>query len=104
MNMALKSIILASFLTLSALTPLCAESPWAASFAAEQLDVNETKCFVSGQNVRNGAGQVLEVYNVTGVRVASFRIDGDDKTFALNMPKGIYILKVGKFVRKISLR
>ena len=104
--MKLKSIILVSILAFSAVTPLCAESPWADPFAVEQLDVNETKCFVLGQNVRiqNGFGQMLEVYNVTGVRVASFRIDGDDKTFALNLPKGIYILKVGKFVRKISLR
>ena len=89
---------------LLAAAPIKGESPMAEP--AQQTEVEETRCYISGQNVRiqNGSGQMLEVYNITGVRVASFRIDSEDKIVSLNLPKGIYILKVGKFVRKISLR
>lgn len=61
---------------------------------------------VTGSKVRiSGAeSQTLEVYNLTGVKVATFRIDSNDKTIALNLQRGCYILKVGKVVRKISIR
>ena len=55
-------------------------------------------------HVANAAGQTLEVYDLAGVCVASLRIDSDDKTFNLNLTKGCYILKVGKVVRKVSIR
>lgn len=55
-------------------------------------------------HVSGAAGQDLYVYNVTGVRVKSIRIDSNDKRFELNLPKGCYIVKVGKVVRKISIR
>ena len=73
---------------------------------AQQSEVTETKFYVYGQNVRivNGGGQMLEVFNLTGVRINAFRIDSEDKTVSLNLPKGIYILKVGKVVRKVSIR
>lgn len=54
--------------------------------------------------VTGAVGQTLYVYNVAGVRVKSIKVDGDDKRFDLNLPKGCYILKVGKTVRKISIR
>lgn len=54
--------------------------------------------------VVGGNGETLHVYNVAGVRIKSIKIDGDDKRFELNLPKGCYILKVGKTVRKISVR
>lgn len=61
---------------------------------------------VSGSNIRviNAADKVLEVYDVAGVCVATLRIDSDDRTFHLNLSKGCYILKVGKVVRKVSIR
>lgn len=49
-------------------------------------------------------GEMLYVYNVAGVRVKSVKVDGDDKRFEMNLPKGCYILKVGKTVRKVSIR
>lgn len=53
--------------------------------------------------VQKANGKIVEVYNLTGVRVAQYRIDGEDKHFTLTMPKGIYLLKIGKDVRKISI-
>lgn len=49
-------------------------------------------------------GLNLQVYNVAGVRVLSVAIDSNDKKFDLNLPKGCYIVKVGKVVRKISVK
>ena len=61
---------------------------------------------ISGSQVHvaNAAGKALEIYNLAGVRVASFKIDSDDKTVSINLPKGCYILKVDKVVRKVSLK
>ncbi|WP_276908690.1 T9SS type A sorting domain-containing protein [Hallella colorans] len=54
--------------------------------------------------VTGAAGEILYIYNITGVRVMSIKVDGADKSYSLNLPKGCYIVKVGKMVRKISIR
>ena len=59
------------------------------------INVRESVVQIVGAN-----GETLHVYNVAGVRIKSIKIDGDDKRFELNLPKGCYILKV----RKISVR
>ena len=64
-----------------------------------QLSVNGGNVHIVGAN-----GEVMEVFNLTGAKVATFRIDSSDKTFALNLPKGCYLIKVGKIVRKISIQ
>ena len=46
---------------------------------------------------------MMQIYNVAGVRVMTVKIDSSDKTYNLNLPKGCYIVKVGKIVRKISI-
>ena len=55
-------------------------------------------------HVTGASGLEINIYNVTGVRVKSFRVDSNDKRYDLNLPKGCYIVKVGKTVRKISIR
>ena len=42
--------------------------------------------------------------NVAGVRIQSVKGEGSDKHLDLNLKKGCYILKVGKTVRKVSLK
>lgn len=61
---------------------------------------------VSGSVLRvSGAdGEVLHIYNVTGVRVMSIKVDGYEKSYTLNLPNGCYIVKIGKTVRKITIR
>ena len=68
-------------------------------FQIVAISVEESTLHVTGAN-----GQTLSVYNVAGVCVKSFKVEGDDKRFELNLPKSCYILKVGKTVRKISIR
>lgn len=54
--------------------------------------------------VSNANGQTLYIYNVAGVIIQSFKVEGLDRTYELNLPKGCYIIKVGKTVRKVSVR
>ena len=63
------------------------------------LSVNESVLHITGAN-----GMVLHVYNVAGVRVMGVKVEGADKRIELNLPKGCYIVKVGKLVRKISIQ
>ena len=63
------------------------------------LSVNESVLHITGAN-----GLVLHIYNVAGVRVMSVKVEGADKRIDLNLPKGCYIVKVGKMVRKISIQ
>ena len=71
-----------------------------------EQDVHNVYISVYGSVLRiEGANdEMLQIYNVTGVCVMSIRIDGQDKRYNLNLPKGCYIVKVGKVVRKISIR
>ena len=64
-----------------------------------QLSINGGNVHIVGAN-----GEVMEVFNLTGTKVATIRIDSNDKTFALNLTKGCYLVKVGKIVRKISVQ
>ena len=67
---------------------------------AVSIIVNE-----SAIHIKNAEKQVLEIYNLAGVKVSSIKIDSADKVIELaNLPKGCYILKVGKTVRKCYLK
>lgn len=46
----------------------------------------------------------LEIYNVLGVKVASYQIDSTNKKIELSLAKGCYILKIGSLVRKIAIK
>lgn len=79
-----------------------------AATEAHEIDeeINPVAISVNGSQVHvvNACDNVLEIYNLTGVRVASFKIDSDDKTVNINLPKGCYILKIDKLVRKVSFK
>lgn len=68
-------------------------------------DYQSPSVMVSGSTLRvtNANGLVLQVYNVAGVRVASFKVEGNDRSYSLNLRHGCYIVKVGKTVRKVSV-
>lgn len=71
----------------------------ATELAAASIVVNG-----STLSVRNANGSTLEVFSLTGAKVAAIRIDSNEKTVNLSLKKGCYILKIGKVVRKISIR
>lgn len=69
-------------------------------------DFGENEVAISIHNniihVTGGSGEMMYVYNVAGIRVAAVRIEGNDKQYSLSLPRGCYIIKVGKVVRKVS--
>lgn len=55
-------------------------------------------------HVTGAQGMTLDIYNVAGMKVISYKVDSSDRRYELSLPKGCYIVKVGKTVRKISIR
>ncbi|WP_298453647.1 T9SS type A sorting domain-containing protein [uncultured Prevotella sp.] len=79
-----------------------------ANSAIEIIDVESqsVSISVSSSSIRvvGANGQMLYIYNVAGVKIMSIKIDSSDRCYDLNLPKGCYIVKVGKVVRKISVK
>jgi len=73
--------------------------------AVEQIGTSVT-ISVSGQTVlvAGAQGETLEVVSLTGRQVMTVKIDSPAQRVELNVPRGCYILKVGKVVRKIQVR
>ena len=63
------------------------------------ISVNESTI-----HIKNAEKMVIEIYNMAGVKVVTQRIDSSDKAIELdNLPKGCYIIKIGKRVERIDL-
>ena len=69
------------------------------SVSGISLSIKDGNVHIVGAN-----GEVMEIFNLTGAKVATVRIDSNDKTFAIKKKKGCYLIKVGKIVRKISIQ
>ncbi len=71
-----------------------------------EFDNQNISITVSGSvlHVSGADGLVLKIYNITGVQVASFKVDGYDRHYNLSLSKGCYLVKVGKVVRKIYIK
>lgn len=54
--------------------------------------------------VTGASGEMLEVVSLTGKCLMTVHIDSPSQRIELNVPKGCYILKVGKVVRKVTIR
>ncbi|WP_077197266.1 T9SS type A sorting domain-containing protein [Prevotella ihumii] len=69
-------------------------------------DFNAVTISVSGSvlHIEGANDEMLYIYNVTGVRVMSIKVEGQDKRYNLGLPRGCYIVKVGNVVRKIFIR
>jgi uncharacterized protein YabE (DUF348 family) len=99
-----KKILFFSMMTLLAV-PVLAVPMYLERGVAELIDeqvtltVEGNVVFVSGAQ-----GEVLEVVSLTGRQVAQYRIDSASQRVELNLAKGCYVLKVGKVVRKVSIR
>lgn len=100
-----KSLCIMAFGALFLATPLQAVGMEACMEPA--TEISATTLSINGNTVRvNGAeGEVLRVYSLTGLEVARYTIESDDVQLNLgNLNRGYYIVKVGKVVRKISIR
>lgn len=84
--------------------PLQAEASMGVEVVEQSIQDIGITLVGSNLHVTGANGQTLSIYKVTGVCVQSFKVEGNDKRYELNLPKGCYIVKVGDVVRKISVR
>ena len=98
MNRKLYTILLAAAATFA--VPVVADAMTAEAQVASNIDEREVKITVvhNAATIEGAAGKTLEVTPVMKVRV-----DNDVQRVELNLPKGCYILKVDKVVRKVSV-
>ena len=71
------------------------------------LDEQEISLTYSGgvMHITGANNQIVTIYNLAGVAVKSFRVEGQDRRFNLSLSDGVYIIKVGtSFTRKILVR
>ncbi len=62
------------------------------------ISVNENQITVTGAQ-----GKTMEVVSLTGRKVITVKIESPAQRIELNIPKGCYIIKIGKVVRKVSI-
>lgn len=96
------TIILALTMLVAAPAAACAE-PYVDIIEQEQ-QISVGIIGDSNLRVQNANGLTLYVYNVAGVIVQTVKVTGVDFSLDLNLSRGCYIIKVGKVVRKISVR
>ena len=72
----------------------------------QQIDNREITITVEQSTllVNNATGLTLEVVSLTGKQVAVVKIESPAQRVELSVPKGCYIVKVGKIVRKVAIR
>lgn len=101
MMKSILSILLILFITVG--NPVSAMSSPLIDMIETDIPNVSVTVIKSTVRVSGATGMTLSVYNVTGVRIKTIKVDGPDRQYDLDLPKGCYILKVGKLVRKISI-
>ena len=106
MLMTKRLLILPMSLLLLLAAPVSLKAADAEMMPIEQNVDDDINISVSGQTVTiSGAqGETLEVVSLTGRRVLTVKIESPAQRIELNVPRGCYILKIGKVVRKVSVR
>ena len=103
-----KRIFIISFtMALSCLVPVSANAAPAYSAGVMEMAVEQdvTITFSDGFLTVIGAeGQTLEIVSLTGKKIMDVKVESPAQKIELNIPKGCYIVKVGKVVRKVSVR
>lgn len=103
----MKNLLILAFVSICAFAvPASANTSEHDLNATEQVDERNINITVnqSTLHVTGASGLVLEVVSLTGRPVATVKIESPAQRVELNIPKGCYILKIGKVVRKVSIR
>lgn len=102
-----KTILLISLLFTLTSMPMMAKAKPLSSAEPEAQEVlqSDIRISVKGNSLRivGASGLVVDIYNVTGQKVKSIKLNANDETVNTGLPKGCYIVKVGDVVRKISI-
>lgn len=101
-----KTLIISALAVLFIASPVMASPMVMEMGVAEQVEEQLPTISVDGNvvGIHGAQGMTLEVVSLTGRAVAQYKIDSTAQRIELNLPKGCYILKVGKVVRKVTVR
>ena len=98
-------LIFALTLPLMTMAPVVAAASSLEAPAVEQVEEQITiQMDQQTVSITGAQGQTLQVVSLTGKVIKTIAIDSPAQRIELNIPKGCYILKVGKVVRKVSIR
>ena len=106
MLMTKRLLILSLAVSMMLSVPVLVKAAEAEMMQTEQTLDDDITISVNGQWVTvNGAqGLTLEVVSLTGRQIKTIKIESPAQRIELNIPKGCYILKIGKVVRKVAVR
>ena len=106
MLMTKRLLILSLAASMMLSVPVLVKAAEAEMLQTEQTLDDDITISVNGQWVTvNGAqGLTLEVVSLTGRQIKTIKIESPAQRIELNIPKGCYILKIGKVVRKVAVR
>ena len=106
MLMTKKLLILSLAVSMMLSVPVLVKAAEAEMLQTEQTLDDDITISVNGQwvTVTGAQGLTLEVVSLTGRQIKTIKIESPAQRIELNIPKGCYILKIGKVVRKVAVR
>ena len=105
--MTKRILTIAFTMALSCLVPVTANAApaYLAGVMEVAVDQDVTITYSDGVlSVTGAEGQILEIVSLTGKKIMDVQVESPAQKIELNIPKGCYIVKVGKVVRKVSIR
>lgn len=106
MLMTKRLLILFLAVSMMLSVPVLVKAAEAEMLQTEQTLDDDITISVNGQwvTVTGAQGLTLEVVSLTGRQIKTIKIESPAQRIELNIPKGCYILKIGKVVRKVAVR
>lgn len=103
-----KGLLYILFATMLSFSAAAVERSFSFEAESEEGAVMSEKIAISFEKnslrIQRAEGYTVYIYNITGVKVASYKVDSPEKTITLNLEKGYYIVKVGDVARRILVR
>ena len=106
MLMTKRLLILSMAVSMMLSVPVLVKAAEAEMLQTEQTLDDDITISVNGQwvTITGAQGLTLEVVSLTGRQIKTIKIESPAQRIELNIPKGCYILKIGKLVRKVAVR
>ena len=106
MLMTKRLLILSLAVSMMLSVPVLVKAAEAEMLQTEQTLDDDITISVNGQwvTITGAQGLTLEVVSLTGRQIKTIKIETPAQRIELNIPKGCYILKIGKVVRKVAVR
>ena len=101
-----KFIITTIIALLAVVTPVSADNNKKEVLSNSSIESTETVITASNSSVRvqNANGKYMYIYSLTGEQKGQVKIDSNDKTISLSLPRCIYIMKIGEVARKVAIK